>query len=128
MGKQELNRVRKIVLEFPEVNERLSHGAICFFIQNKTPVCYFHDNHRSDNRISIWCPAFADVQEDLTHFQPKQFFKPETGAGGQFEGWIGTYLDTTDENGVDWKQIRRVLELAYKKVAPKRLIAEMERE
>src|SRR6267154_4877069 len=37
MGRSELDAVRKIALALPEVNERLSHGAPCFFIQNKRP-------------------------------------------------------------------------------------------
>jgi hypothetical protein len=46
MGRRDLDRVRRIALAMPEVNERLSHGAPCFFIRDKRPVCYFHDHHR----------------------------------------------------------------------------------
>jgi hypothetical protein len=45
MGQIELDEVRKIALALPEVNERLSHGALCFFIQDRRPLCYYHDNH-----------------------------------------------------------------------------------
>jgi hypothetical protein len=44
VGRQ-LDRVRKIALALPEVNERLSHGEPCFFVRDKRPLCYFHDNH-----------------------------------------------------------------------------------
>jgi hypothetical protein len=45
MGKGEFNRLREIALALPEVNERLSHGAPCFFVQDKRPLCYYHDHH-----------------------------------------------------------------------------------
>jgi len=38
MGQIELDEVRKIALALPEVNERLSHGALCFFIQDRRPL------------------------------------------------------------------------------------------
>ena len=50
MGMRELSRVRKIALALPEVNERRSHGALCLFILEKRPLCYYHDEHRGDGR------------------------------------------------------------------------------
>ena len=35
-------------------DERFSHGAPCFFVQDTRAVCYYHDNHRGDGRISLW--------------------------------------------------------------------------
>jgi len=32
MGRREMNRVRRIALSSPEVNDRLSHGEPCFFM------------------------------------------------------------------------------------------------
>ena len=48
-----LDRVRRIVLALPGVNERMSHGEPCFFIRDKRPLCYFHDDHNGDGRISL---------------------------------------------------------------------------
>ena len=36
---KELERVRKIALALPEVNERVSHGEPCFFVRDKRPLC-----------------------------------------------------------------------------------------
>ena len=78
MGHRELNRVRRIALSFPEVNERLSHGEPCFFVRNQRPLCYFHDDHNGDGRISLWCPAPLDLREELVTTEPERFFKPPT--------------------------------------------------
>src|SRR5437762_5041987 len=52
-----LDRVRRIALALPGVNERMSHGEPCFFVRDKRPLCYFHDNHNGDGRIALWCPV-----------------------------------------------------------------------
>lgn len=89
MGKRELDRVRRIALALPEVNERLSYGAPCFFIRDKWAVCYYHDDHHGDGRISLWCPAPPGVQEELVSTEPERFFKPPMSAKGTFSGWLG---------------------------------------
>jgi hypothetical protein len=48
VGASDLERVREIAFALQEVSERLSHGAACFFVREKRPVCYFHD-HRTGN-------------------------------------------------------------------------------
>src|SRR5437016_3581961 len=126
MRKSELDRIRTIVLALPEVKERLSHGATCFFVQDKRPVCYYHDNHRGDGRISIWCPVPSGVQDELVKADPKRFFKPPMSASGTFSTWLGVFLDVgTDE--ADWDEIAGILEDAYRNVAPKNLIAELDK-
>jgi hypothetical protein len=127
MGKRELNRVRKIALALPEVNERLSHGAPCFFVRDKRPLCYYHDDHRHDGRIALWCPAPPGVQEELVVAEPVRFFRPPMSATGTFSGWLGVYLDTTGGNRVQWAEIAAIVEDAYRLVAPKQLIAALPR-
>ena len=120
------NRVRRLALALPEVNERLSHGAPCFFVRDKRPLCYYHDDHRGDGRISLWCPASPGAQETLISARPDRFFKPPASANGIFSGWLGVYLDTSSPDGVDWDEIATILEDAFRSVAPKQLIAKLE--
>ena len=127
MGMRELSRVREIALALPEVSERRSHGALCFFILDKRPLCYYHDDHRGDGRISLWCPAYPDLRDDRVLNHPQRFFKPQTSSSGTFCGWLGAYLDTTGENAVDWQDIATIVEDAYRKIAPKRLVALLEK-
>jgi len=123
VGKRELDGVRKIALALPEVNERLSHGAPCFFIQNKRPLCYYHDDHRGDGRVSLWFPVRPGAQEEMVAAEPERFFKPATSAAGTFGNWLGVFLDTPE---LDWREIAALLEEAFRGVAPKRLVGKLD--
>jgi hypothetical protein len=125
MEPSDLHRVREIVLALPEVSERLSHGATCFFVRHKRPICYFHDHH-NDDRVSLWCPAPPGVQEALVRSDPGRFFKPPTSASGTFSDWLGVFLDNP-EPAVDWDEIAEILEDAFRLVAPAAAIAELDR-
>jgi hypothetical protein len=128
MGSPELDRVRTLALALPEVNERLSHGEPCFFVRDRRPLCYFHDDHNGDGRVSIWCPVPPDVQEELVTSEPERFFKPPTSARGVFWGWVGAFLDLPGNNRVDWEEIGALLDEAFRYVAPKSLVAELDGE
>jgi len=122
MGTHELNQVREIILALPEVTEKPSPGGgICFFTLNKKTICYYHDNHHA-GRVSLWCPAYSDLKEDLVRNKPEQFFQPQTSSAGHFSEWLGIYLDSTGENSVNWNLVSKILEDAFRKVAPKSLI------
>ena len=125
-GVRELDRVRKIALALPEVNERLSHGEPCFFVRDKRPLCYFHDDHNDDGRISLWCPAPPGVQEEMVSAEPLRFFAPPTSASGVFSGWLGVYLDASALNKPDWHEIAAIIEDAYRHVAPKALVTNLD--
>jgi hypothetical protein len=114
----EYDRVRRIALALPGVNERMSHGEPCFFVKNKA-LCYFHDNHNDDGRISLWCPAPPGVQEEMVRSDPERFFKPTTSARGVFANWLGVYLDTIVDRKADWDEVAGI--------APKALLTELDR-
>ena len=121
-----LDRLRRIALASPEVNERTSHGEPCFFVRDKRPLCYFHDNHNGDGRISLWCPVPLGVQEEMVSAEPQRFFAPPTSGSGVFSGWLGLYLDTSGKHKVDWREVAAIVEDAYRHVAPKALVAELD--
>lgn len=126
MATLELDRVRAIALGLPEVTERLSHGATCFFVREKRPLCYFHDHH-NDDRVSLWCPALPGTQEGLVSSDPTRFFEPPTSASGTFSDWLGVFLDPTGDGEVDWGEIAEILEDAFRLVAPATAVAELDR-
>jgi hypothetical protein len=123
---RELDRLRRIALALPEVNERTSHGEPCFFVRDKRPLCYLHDDHNGDGRVSLWCPAALGVQEEMVRAAPNRFFAPPTSASGVFSGWLGVYLDTFGSSKVDWGEVTAIVEDAYRHVAPKTLVAELD--
>jgi len=122
----DLARVRAIALALPEVTERRSHGEPCFFVRDRRPLCYFHDNHNGDGRISIWCPAPPGVQDELVYQDPRRFFRPSPSSGGVFATWVGVYLDGTSADDPDWLQIAEILEDAFRHVAPKVLVQRLD--
>jgi hypothetical protein len=122
-----LEQVRRIALELPGVNERVSHGEPCFFVQDKRPVGYFHENHNGDGRISLWCPAPPGIQEEMVTSDPERFFKPPVSASGTFSQWLGVYLDTGDDGQLHWDEITAILDDAFRTVAPKKLVAQLDR-
>ena len=122
----ELGHVRAIALALPGVSERVSHGEPCFFVEGRRPLCYFHDNHRGDGRVSLWCPAPVGVPAELTASEPGRFFHPTPSASGVFAGWLGVYLDADDDDRVEWNEIAAIVEDAFRTIAPKRLIARLD--
>lgn len=126
MADNALERVRRIALSLPEVTERNSAGAPCFFVRNKKPICRFHGaDFGGDDRVSIWCPAAPGVRDELVTSEPDRFFAPTPSASGVFGDWIGVYLDTRTEQ-VDWREITAVIEEAYRLRAPKALVARLD--
>ena len=121
-----LDRVRRIALALPGVNERMSHGEPCFFVRDKRPLCYFHDNHNGDGRIALWCPVLPGVQEEMVSADPVRFFAPPTSSSGVFRQWLGVYLDTTGPQRVDWGEIAAIVEDAFRYIAPAVLVKELD--
>jgi hypothetical protein len=66
------------------------------------------------------------VQEELISAEPERFFAPPTSASGVFRGWLGLYLDMSGKLKVDWREVSTLLEDAFRHVAPKALIAELD--
>lgn len=128
MAAPELDQVRKIALALPEVTERPSHGAPCFYVRDKRAICRFHDEgfHGEGSRVAIWCPAPAGVPEELVAAEPGRFFQPTPSAGGIFSDWLGVHLDSHDGDHVDWSEVTAILEDAFRLVAPKKLIARLD--
>ena len=114
-----LERVRAICLGFPEVTERLSHGAPAWFVRGKKTLATFVDNHHGDGILGLWCPAFPGVQAEMVEAEPERFYRPPYVGPS---GWLGIRLD----RDVDWAEIASILTDSYRKVAPKTLVAQLD--
>lgn len=112
-----LGEVRRIATALPEVTERPSHGAPTFFV--KKSFVMFQDDHHGDGRLAIWCKAAPGVQESMVDLEPERFFRPPYVG---VNGWLGVRLDVD----VDWDEVEAIIEDAYRCVAPKRLLAELD--
>jgi hypothetical protein len=113
------DRIRAICLALPEVSERPSHGSPAFFVK-KQFVMLWADGHHEDHFPHMWCAAPPGAQEALVASEPERFFRPPYVGG---RGWIGVRLD----GRVDWDEMAAVCEDAYRVVAPKKLVALLDR-
>jgi hypothetical protein len=114
-----LERVRAICLALPEVTERPAHGAPTFFVGVRKSLVKFVNDHHGDGRLAIWCQAPPGVQDELVSQDPERFFVPPYVG---HSGWIGVRLDVD----VDWDEVADIVEDAYRLVAPKRLVAQLD--
>lgn len=110
-----LVRLRTICLAFPEVTERLSHGAPTWFVHRKRAFLTFwlHGHHELDFP-HLWCAAPPGAQQGLVEAAPGRFFCPPYVGG---RGWVGLRMD----GDLDWDEIASLCEEAYRAVAPERL-------
>lgn len=102
---------------FPEVTERLSHGAPSFFV-GKQFVVLWHEGHHEHRFPHLWCAAPAGAQDALVATSDQCFRPPYVGG----RGWIGVRLDAD----LDWVELAEVLEDAYRTIAPPKLLAALD--
>jgi hypothetical protein len=111
-------QVRAICLALPEVTEKPSHGAPAFFV-GKQFVMLWPDGHHEHDFPHLWCAAPAGAQEALVASSDTFFRPPYVG----HRGWLGVRLD----GDLDWDEVAETIEDAYRTIAPRRLIARLER-
>ena len=119
MAADPLDELRRICLALPETTERLSHGEPTWFIQGKKTFVTYADHHH-DDRVAFWCAAPPGAQEALVAIDPARFFVPPYVG---YRGWLGVRLD----GPLDWEQVNQIVADAYRMVAPKRLLAILDR-
>ncbi|ASR38189.1 phosphoribosylglycinamide formyltransferase [Prauserella marina] len=113
-----LPRLRELCLALPEVTERLSHGEPTWFAGEKKTFVMYADHHH-DDRVAFWCAAPPGTQEALIGEAPLKYFRPPYVG---HRGWLGVWLDRV----VDWEEIAEIVTDAYRVVAPKRLLRDLE--
>ncbi len=114
----ELQQVRQLCLTLPEVSERLSHGAPTWFAGKKT-MATFMDDHHGDGRLALWVAAPPGAQHDMVEQEPDRFFVPPYVG---HRGWLGVRLD----HAPDWDEVADILDEAYREVALKRMLAQLD--
>lgn len=113
-------KVRAVAGSLPEVTERVSHGAVTFFVRGKRTLCYLTDDHHGDGRLAVVCAAPPGVQEELVDADPDRFFRPPYVG---HRGWIGLRVDVDP----DWGEVAAVVTDAYRCVAPVTLVRRLGR-
>lgn len=116
--KTPLDQLRAIIAQWPETDERISHGSPTFWGGRKT-FASFHVDHHGDGKVAVWCKAPPGAQEALVEADPKRFYRPPYVGPS---GWLGIRL----EGKVDWDVVAGLLEEGYRMVAPKRAIKQLD--
>jgi hypothetical protein len=117
MAQDSVTRLRRLCLALPETTERQSHGEPAWFVRDKRLFVTLSDHHH-DDRVAFWCAAPEGAQEEFVAADPVRFFRPPYVGG---RGWLGVYLDVE----VDWDEVASLVEDAYREVAPKSLVAQL---
>lgn len=117
MSAELVARLRAICLALPGVTEKVSHGEPSWFV--KKQFVTFADRHH-DDRFAFWCAAPPGAQQAFVGSDPQRFFVPPYVGG---RGWLGVYLDV---DGVDWDEIAEIVEDAYRTVAPRRFVDQLD--
>jgi hypothetical protein len=112
-------RLRSICTALPEVTERLSHGAVTFFVRDKRTVAYLTDDHHGDGYLAVICAAPPGAQEELVATEPDRYFRPPYVG---HRGWVGLRVDT----GPDWDEVAALVTESYRLVAPKTLVRQLD--
>ncbi|HEX3327186.1 MAG TPA: MmcQ/YjbR family DNA-binding protein [Actinomycetota bacterium] len=118
MAPASVQRLRRLCLTLPEVTERLSHSEPSWFVRDKKLFVTMSDHHH-DDRVAFWCAAPDGAQEELVAADPIHFFRPPYVGG---RGWLGVFLDVD----VDWDEVESLVTDAYRQVAPKSLVAQLD--
>jgi hypothetical protein len=113
-----LPRLRELCLALPETTERLSHGEPTWFVRDRKTFVMYADHHH-DDRLGFWCAASPGAQEALLASRPDHYFYPPYVG---HRGWLGVRLDVP----VDWTEIGELVADAYRCIAPKRLVAQLD--
>jgi hypothetical protein len=114
--------VRARCLALPEVAERRTHGAPTWFVRRRSFAKFVDpaEHPRLEQpHVALWAAAPPGARLELVAADPRRFFAPEFGGSG----WIGMRLDTDP----DWDEVAEVLADAYRQVAPKKLVAALDR-
>lgn len=115
-----LTELRTICTGFPEVTERLSHGAPTWFVRGRSAfVTYWAYGHHQNDFAHLWCAAPPGVQAKLIAERSDRVFRPPYVG---HRGWLGVRMD----GDVDWAEIAELCEDAYRVVAPRRLVQDLD--
>jgi len=115
-----VGRLRALCLQFPEANERVSHGEPTWFAGKGKVFAMLDNHHHGSEHLSVWLPMPPGVQEDLLAADSGRFFRPPYVGSA---GWIGVVLDRRP----DWTLVGKLLRDAFLHCAGVRLRAKLER-
>jgi hypothetical protein len=120
-GDRQRARIAKIVGSLPE-GEAKTVGRHLSLEVRKKRFGWFMVDHHGDGRVDLNCKASAEMHDVLRQLVPDHFHVPKYVGN---KGWIGLWLDLPK---LDWGAVELAIVEAYRRTAPKRLLAAQSRE
>jgi hypothetical protein len=104
----------------PEAHEVEAWGEPTFRVRNKMFAMHASaSTHHGQGRPAVWCKSTPLEQDLLLRARPDRYFSPPYVGPG---GWVGVYLDRRPS----WTALQDILEEAYRRAAPKKLLAQLD--
>ena len=116
-GDRQRARIAKIVASLPE-GEAKTMGRHLSLEVRKKHFGWFMVDHHGDGRVDLNCKASPEMHDILRQLAPDHFHVPRYVGN---KGWIGLWLDLPK---VDWSAVELALVEAYRRTAPRKLVAE----
>ena len=113
-----VDKLRAICLALPDTTEKLAWSEPTWRVRGKL-FAQLDNHHHGADHLAFWCPAPPGVQQEMVEQEPSRFFRPPYVG---VRGWLGVRID--DEP--DWDEVARIIEDAYRMVAPKKLVARLD--
>ena len=118
-GEKQRKRIAKIVESFPEGEAKPIRQHLSLEVRGKR-FGWFTTDHHGDGRVQLNCKASVEMHDMLERLVPAHFHIPKYVGS---KGWVGVWLDLPK---LDWAAVGLALREAYKQVAPKKLLAQLE--
>lgn len=113
-----LNRLTAICLALPEATCQDLGEHAAFLVRKKT-FAYFLNDHHGDGIVGVTCKVAPGDNQALATAQPGRFYLPDYLAS---RGWVALRLDVGE---VDWDEVAELMAESYRRIAPKRLAAQV---
>lgn len=114
-----VERARRICMALPEAHEKLSHGEPTWFAGKGKVFAMLDDHHHDAEHLALWLPLPRGAQEALVASDPERYFRPPYVG---HRGWVGVVIDGRP----DWRAVASLIAEAYRNVAAKRLVAQLD--
>lgn len=118
-GEKQRKRIARIVEAFPEAEAKPTGRHMSLEVRKKR-FGWFLIDHHGDGRVALNCGASAEMHDVLQRLVPKHFHVPKYVGS---KGWVGLWLDLPK---LDWAAVELALREAYVRVAPKKLLAQLD--
>jgi phosphoribosylglycinamide formyltransferase-1 len=109
-------QLAKICLALPEAAREECNGHSMYSVRKRV-FAYFLNDHHGDGIVAVACKVLPGENAALAGAQPERFYLPAYIGP---RGWVALRLD---RGKVAWGEVRELVTLSYRLVAPKTLAA-----